>query len=77
MDDGNNGAPHFHFYGPSPSREKHLLVPSCPSTSSSAFINAAPTGQISVKYDIGDFYENMSEKRQIWLKSGKNIGHFT
>jgi hypothetical protein len=28
----------------------------------SAFIIAAPTGRISVKFDIGDYYENVSIK---------------
>jgi hypothetical protein len=26
----------------------------------SAYINPVPTGQISVKFDIGDIYENLS-----------------
>jgi hypothetical protein len=25
------------------------------------------------KLDIGDFYENLLRKLQIWLKSGKNV----
>ena len=28
----------------------------------SACIGSAPTGQISVKFDIGDFHKNMSRK---------------
>jgi hypothetical protein len=42
----------------------------------SARISAAPTGRISMKFDIGDTRKPI-EKFQIWLKSGKNIGHFT
>jgi len=26
-----------------------------------------------VKFDTGDFYENLLRKLQIWLKSGKNV----
>jgi hypothetical protein len=29
-----------------------------------------------VKFHTGDFHENV-KKLQIWLKSDKNIGHFT
>jgi hypothetical protein len=35
---------------------------SCPSVRPSACVNAAPTGRISVKFDTGDFYENMLRK---------------
>jgi hypothetical protein len=38
------------------SHRKCLLLPSCPS----ACISAVPAGQISVKFDIGDCYENLS-----------------
>jgi hypothetical protein len=31
------------------------------------------TGRISAKFDIGCFYENLSRKVHIWLKSDKNI----
>jgi hypothetical protein len=43
----------------------------------SASIIAAATVRISVKSYIGDFYENLSVNSQIWLKSDKNIRHFT
>jgi hypothetical protein len=43
----------------------------------SARISAAPTGRISVKFDINNFYENVLRNSKIWLKSGKNIGRFT
>ena len=42
----------------------------------SACVSADATGQISVNFDIGDFYENV-EKIQIWLESNKNSGHLT
>jgi len=39
-------------------------------------ISATPARQISVKFDIGDFYKkNMSRKTS--FKSGKNTGHVT
>ena len=38
----------------------------------SAYIRAAVTGRIYVKFNIGDF-----EKCQFWLKLGKTFGHFT
>jgi hypothetical protein len=51
---------------------RHVL----PSARLPAYISAASTERISVKFDIGDFHENLS-RNQIYLKSGKNIGHFT
>jgi hypothetical protein len=52
-----------------------LLSSTC-RVSPSAGISAASSVRISVKFDIADFYENLSRKFQVWLKSGKNIGHF-
>ena len=43
----------------------------------SAWSNSAPTGRIFVKCDIWIFFENLSGKIQIWLKSLKSIGWFT
>jgi hypothetical protein len=44
------------------SREKRLFASSFPSICLSACISAAPTGRISVKFDIGEFFENLSRK---------------
>ena len=46
----------FVYWACSHSRTKRLLTSSCPSV---RIISAAPTGRISVKFDIG-FYENLS-----------------
>jgi hypothetical protein len=43
----------------------------------SAFISAAFTGTIFVKFDNGNFYENMPEKKQILLTLDKNIRQLT
>ena len=43
----------------------------------SSCISAAASGWIYVKFDIGDVYENVVEKIQIWLKSDKNGCNFT
>jgi len=42
----------------------------------SASISAFPAGQITVKFDIGDFYENPSVTPYM-AKIWKNVGHFT
>ena len=36
-----------------------------------AFISAAPTGRLFVKFDTGDFYEKSVQKSKILLKSGR------
>jgi hypothetical protein len=38
---------------------------------------ATPTRQISVEFDIGDFYNRNVKEIKILFKSGKNTGHFT
>jgi hypothetical protein len=57
-------------------REKRLLASSCPSVClfvRLSFypprISAIPTRRISVKFDIGDFYERSIEELKICLKS--------
>jgi hypothetical protein len=40
-------------------------------------ITAAPAGRVSVKFDIGDFYENTFEKLRDLVKKDKNIKKFT
>ena len=51
----------MNFYARSDNHKKeHLLASLCPSVRPSAFISAVPTGRISVRFDIEDFYENMS-----------------
>ena len=42
----------------------------------SACISAVPAGRITVKFDIGDFYENPSVTPYV-DKIWKNVGHFT
>jgi hypothetical protein len=54
-----------------------LLPKSCPSVRMSACISSAPTGQISLKFGIGDFHEKSVEQIHFCLIWGKNIGHFT
>jgi hypothetical protein len=39
--------------------------------------HCAPTGGIYVKFDMEDFYKNLSGKLQVGLKSGRNNGGFT
>jgi hypothetical protein len=46
------------------------------SVCSTAYIGAAPTAQIFVKFVTGDFHKNLPRKIQIWLKSDNNIRHF-
>jgi len=43
----------------------------------SALISAVPIGWIFVKFDIGDFRENMSRNSRFGWNRTKNIGHFT
>jgi hypothetical protein len=42
------------------------------SVSLSAWNNSAPTGRIFLKFDIWVFFENISRKFPVLLKSGKN-----
>jgi hypothetical protein len=69
------------FYARSHTREKRLFPSSCLSVRASvcvsAWISAAPTGQNSMKFDIGGRLWKSVKKVQICLKLGKNIGHFT
>jgi len=62
-------------------REKSLLLLSClsisPSVRLSAPIDSAPTGRISPKFGIDDFYETLSRRAQILLKLDQSIGYFT
>jgi hypothetical protein len=60
--------------------EKFLLLSSRhvrPSVRLSARIIPPPAGRIFVKFDIEDFHENLSRKNLFWVKTDKNIGHFT
>ena len=51
------------FLAHSHSRAKCILASSiCPSVRLSACINATPTGRISVTFDIGHFYKNLSRR---------------
>ena len=50
---------------------KKPLNLSCPFAHLSACISAAPFGRISLQFYSADFYENLSRKKQILLKSDK------
>ena len=43
----------------------------------STWNNWASNGRIFMKFDISVFYENLSRKIQVSLKSDKNKGYFT
>ena len=49
---------------------KRLLRSSCLPVRPSTRISVAPTDRISVKFEVGDFYEKSVEKLQIQIKSG-------
>ena len=54
--------------------KNHVFVMSvCPSAKN----NAAPTGRISMKFDIWVFFENLSKRIQVSLRSDNNTGYFT
>ena len=42
----------------------------------SAWNNSAPTGRISIKFDILRFFQDLSRKFKVLLKSGKNNWYF-
>jgi hypothetical protein len=52
----------------------NLLEPSEPLQACNGI--ALPTERIALKFDIGDFHENLSIKIHILVKSDKNIGHY-
>jgi hypothetical protein len=60
---------------------RHVRPSVCLSASLSvlvlAYINAAPTGQISLKFDIEEFYKNLSQKIQICVKLYGNVRQFS
>ena len=66
--------PFSHIYA---SHEKCLLTLSCLSVCLSALVSSAPMGQVFAKFGIGVLNKNSVKTLQIWLKSDKNIGHFT
>jgi hypothetical protein len=47
------------------------------SVRSSACVSAAPTRRISVKLDIGNFHENLSNKSKFCLNSANISGNYT
>jgi hypothetical protein len=47
-----------------------------PSVRLSALISSVSVGRIFVKFDTGDFHENMSRNSKFRLNRTKNIGHF-
>jgi hypothetical protein len=59
--------------------EKQILAASCLSVCLSVCLptcfSMIPTDQIFVKFDIGNFYENLSRNPRLGLKRAKNIGH--
>ena len=58
-------------------REKQLLASSRLSVRPSAWNTSAPTGRIFIKCYISAFFENLSKKIKVSLKSDKNNGYFT
>jgi hypothetical protein len=68
---------HSHWIWSHLTCEKRLLATSCPSVCPSAWNKSAPTGRISIKYDIWVFFLNLSRKIQVSLTYNKNSGYFT
>jgi len=58
------------------SRQKLLLASSYPSVRLSAFTHAVPPGRISMKFDTGGFYGNLSKKSNL-VENVKIIGYFS
>jgi hypothetical protein len=58
------------------SREKSLLLSSCPSVRLSACISRAPTRRISWKFGMWKLVWKPVKIVQIWLKPGKISGNF-
>ena len=52
----------FHMFSRSQNCEKHLLASSCLSLFWSAWNNSAPMGWIFIKFNIWEFFENLSIK---------------
>ena len=46
----------------------------CLPANMSAFISTGPSGLIFMKFDIGDFYENLSKENPYLIKIGQNDG---
>jgi hypothetical protein len=69
------------FYARSQNCEKQLLPSSCLSVCLSvclsAWNNSAPTGRILIKFDVWMFFDKVSRKLKISLKSDNNNGYFT
>ena len=67
----------YNFQTPSRNCEKRRLSSSCLSVCLSAQNNSPPNRHILMKFDISEFFENLSRKNQVSLKSDKNSGYFT
>jgi hypothetical protein len=65
------------FWANSQNCEKQLLVSSRLSVCLSACNNSAQTGRIFMKFDIWVFFEKLSKKFKVSLKSDKNNRYFT
>jgi hypothetical protein len=50
----------FFYWAPSQKLHKGLIESSCPSVRPTALSNSVPIGRISMKSDIGGFFENLS-----------------
>jgi len=74
MDDGKNEAPDFTVWWHFQSHEERLLFTLRLSFHPSACISAAPTERISMKFDLGDFEENMSRKFKFVSSQSKISG---
>ena len=58
-------------------RKAIFLASPCLSVCPSAWNNSAPTERIFTKFDILGFFENLSGKIQVPVKSDKNKVYFT
>jgi hypothetical protein len=66
-----------HFQVLSQNCEKWLLALLCLSVCLSTWNRSVPSGRILMRFYIWVFFETLSRKIQVLLKSGKNNGYFT
>jgi hypothetical protein len=74
MDDGKNEASDFTVWCHFQSHEERLLFSLRLSFHPSACISTAPTEKIFMKFDLGDFEENMSQKFKFVSNQSKISG---
>ena len=76
-DQSNKYTGSHNFQARSRNCEKRRLDSSCLSVCLSTRNSSPPTRHIFMKCDISEFFEKLSRKNQVSLKSDKNNGHFT